>query len=310
MPQEWDFFITAKGRSKMKIFQTDPTEQFTQVPNQIFDDLMPLLNPAAFKIVCLIYRKTRGWHKDIDQISFSQILEGTGIKSTATVAKHIDSLHKGGIILRTRGGTTWDANSYALNPKFDTSTLKNEVEPTLKNEVEPTLKNEDTKDIPETQKTQSPNGGNGLQKNGQTQPAKQIKPQLTDQQKNDLLVFGKHPDTEANAQFDTIQEIANAGWSIREPIILQAVAHYIEAVRAKHPNFGIPNNISIRKDWYKAVKGHLEDYRIDNLAWLYQQAIERHAEKRLKYSRPGSLTNTLTDVGLDSPDANGVVAWL
>jgi DNA-binding MarR family transcriptional regulator len=162
-------------------------------------------------------------------------------------------------------------------------------------------------------KKQSPNGGNGLSTNGQNKPTNNkqpTKPQLTTQEKDELLFFGKHPDTQTNAQFDTIQEITNAGWNIREPIILQGVAHYIEAVRAKHPNFGVPNNTSIRKNWYKAIKGHLDDYRIDNLPWLYQQAIERHVEKRLKYSRPGSLTNTLTDVNLDSPDANGVVAWM
>ena len=129
-----------------KPFEKDPTEQFMLFPNTIIDDLMPILPPPCFKIICLIYRKTKGWNKTVDQISFSQIMKGTGIKSSATVAKYLESLSQKEIIFRARGDDTWDANSYALNPQFDVSTLKNEVVSTLKNEVVSTLKNEDTKD--------------------------------------------------------------------------------------------------------------------------------------------------------------------
>lgn len=128
-----------------KIFEKDPVEQFSIVPNSLFDDLMPALAPAAFKIVILIYRKTKGWHKDVDDISFSQIMEGTGIKSSATIAKHLNTLSEMGVILRMKGDGAWDINSYALNPNFDTAALKNEVgyhEHTLKNEARSALKNE------------------------------------------------------------------------------------------------------------------------------------------------------------------------
>ncbi len=108
-----------------KPFEKDPTEQFMLFPNIVIDDLMPVLPPPAFKIVCLIYRNTKGWHKEVDQISFSQIMRGTGIKSSATVAKYLESLAQKGIILRAKGDSTRDANSYALNPQFDVSTLKN-----------------------------------------------------------------------------------------------------------------------------------------------------------------------------------------
>jgi hypothetical protein len=297
-----------------KIFKKDPTEQFMLVSNLLIDVLMPTLPPAAFKIVCLIYRNTKGWHKDIDQISFSQIMKGTGIKSSATVAKHLGILYVMGVILRTKGEATWDANSYALNPNFDTSTLKNEVEPTLKNEVEPTLKNEDTKDILQTKKIQSPNGENGsslpnrkLTTTSQ-QPDKQ--PALTEQQADELMIFGKHPDSDTiNPSFDTIQEIQNSGWEIRNHIVEQAIVYYLEAVRERHPAFAIPNNKGVRNDWYKAVNGHLQDYRVDDLKTLYSATVERLADRNMTYSRPGSLTKSLPDVAMDTQTGD-VVAWL
>jgi hypothetical protein len=301
----------------MKIFEKDPTEKFMLVSNSLIDDLMPILAPVAFKIVCLIYRNTKGWHKDIDQISFSQIMKGTGIKSSATVAKHLSDLYIKGVILRAKSDNTWDANSYALNPNFDTVTLKNEVEPTLKNEVEPTLKNEDTKDKVQTQKIQSPNGENGTsnkqpipQPTTTTEPTTNTNHTLSNKEADELLIFGKHPDSDTpNPNFDIIQEIQNAGWQIRDHIVEQAIVYYIEAVRNQNSAFAVPNNKSVRNDWYKAAKGHLQDYRADQLKVMYPAAVDRLKERGMTFSRPGSLTKSLPDVAMDT-QAGDVVAWL
>jgi SOS-response transcriptional repressor LexA len=91
----------------------DPTEKFVQIPNDFFDELMPILPPAAFKIICLIYRKTRGWHKDIDRISISQIVKGTGIKSDRTVRSALKYLNEEGFISIYEDGS--QTLSYGLN---------------------------------------------------------------------------------------------------------------------------------------------------------------------------------------------------
>ena len=52
---------------------------YTQIPNEIFDDLMPSLSGAQFKVLCLVARKTLGFHRDVHPISLSQIIAGTGL---------------------------------------------------------------------------------------------------------------------------------------------------------------------------------------------------------------------------------------
>jgi len=165
-----------------------------------------------------------------------------------------------------------------------------------------------------TTETISPNAENGSLTNAEKETTKQIEPnipdKLTNQQVDELLIFGKHPDSDVNPIFDIIQEIQSTGWEIRNHIVEQAIAHYLEAVREHHPAFVVPNNKGVRNGWYKDVNGHLQDYRVDDLPELYRMAIEKHAKNKWKFTRPGSLTNTLTDVALEVGNSDGVVAWL
>jgi phage replication O-like protein O len=131
----------------------DPNSKYTMMDNFLFDCIMPLVKPNAWKILCLIIRKTRGWHKTSDQISFSQIKAGTGISSDETVNNALKQLVKKGYILAKKGGQ-WDATVYAINTKFSTTkieveediTTEIEVGPTTEIEVGPTTKIEDTKE--------------------------------------------------------------------------------------------------------------------------------------------------------------------
>jgi hypothetical protein len=121
--------------------------------NYLFDHIMPLVKPNAWKILCLIIRKTRGWHKTADQISFSQIKAGTGISSDETVSNALKQLVEGNYILAKKGGQ-WDATEYAINTGFSTTiieveegiTTEIEAESTTKNEVGSTTIIEDTKE--------------------------------------------------------------------------------------------------------------------------------------------------------------------
>lgn len=104
-----------------------------QVPNAFIDDVLTKISGNACKIYLLIIRKTRGWNKEADRISYSQIQKLTGIGSSATVDKAVSELVDLGLIFYKKGNEK-SANEYRLNDDFCTS----------KNEVGGTSKNEDT----------------------------------------------------------------------------------------------------------------------------------------------------------------------
>lgn len=131
----------------------DPNVKYTMMDNYLFDYIMPLVKPNAWKILCLIIRKTRGWHKAADKISFSQIKAGTGISSDETVNNALKQLVGDGYILAKKGGQ-WDATEYAINTGFSTTeivvedglTTEIEAAPTTEIEVGLTTKIVDTKE--------------------------------------------------------------------------------------------------------------------------------------------------------------------
>ena len=65
-----------------------------QVPNVIFDQVMPKVSHATFKVLMAIVRKTYGWNKVSDHISIKQITDMTGVKKTGVLAsiKALDSI--------------------------------------------------------------------------------------------------------------------------------------------------------------------------------------------------------------------------
>lgn len=96
----------------------DPTKNYTPVHNAFFDVIMPDLKPTSFKVLCFIFRKTHGWHKAVDDISFSQIKTGTGIKSNHTVIAALKELSDKGHIITVIHEEQWQSNSYAINIDF------------------------------------------------------------------------------------------------------------------------------------------------------------------------------------------------
>jgi hypothetical protein len=83
---------------------------FTPVPDLVFDELMPRLSEAEFKVLCYIIRRTKGFKKDADAISRQQLVKGitrrdgtpldhgTGM-SDSSVGRGIKGLLEKGIIL-------------------------------------------------------------------------------------------------------------------------------------------------------------------------------------------------------------------
>lgn len=65
---------------------------YTAVHDAIFDEVMPVCPPNAWKVLCYIVRKTRGWNKESAQLTCEAIREGTGIKSDSTLRRTLEWL--------------------------------------------------------------------------------------------------------------------------------------------------------------------------------------------------------------------------
>ncbi len=101
----------------------------TQIPNDVFDSLMPQLSGGELKVLLYICRRTFGFRKDNDRISLSQISKGI-ITKTGKVLDHgtglckrhvinaLKSLEKKNIITVTRivdETGLYEVNTYSLN---------------------------------------------------------------------------------------------------------------------------------------------------------------------------------------------------
>ena len=93
-----------------------PESQFTQLHNSIFDVIMRICTNSEWKVLCAVLRKTRGWDKPGDDISYSQIKELTGVASNSTIATAVSGLIKKDMIIASKreGATTF----YQLNQNY------------------------------------------------------------------------------------------------------------------------------------------------------------------------------------------------
>lgn len=101
---------------------------YTQVPDQLFDELLPTLSESELKVLLYVVRHTLGWRKDEDSISVSQLAggitrrdgtvldRGTGLSRTS-IRKATAALVGRGILtvrqVRDAGGE-YESNVYAL----------------------------------------------------------------------------------------------------------------------------------------------------------------------------------------------------
>jgi len=87
--------------------------RYTQVPDELFDDLLPDLTGAELKVLMYVIRRTFGFKRDSDHISLSQMVQGitrkdgsvldrgTGL-TKESVIKAARTLVDKGILIRTR----------------------------------------------------------------------------------------------------------------------------------------------------------------------------------------------------------------
>lgn len=75
--------------------------EYTQVPNNLFDDLMPRLSGAELKVLLYVMRQTFGWHRDAAAISLTALQNGTGL-TRKTLAVAVRSLEALGCMIASR----------------------------------------------------------------------------------------------------------------------------------------------------------------------------------------------------------------
>lgn len=127
-----------------------------QLPNAFVDSMLDKVSGNACKIYLVIVRKTRGWHKESDRLSYSQLLKITGIGSYSTIEKAIDELLSIGLI-NVKTGNVKASNEYSLNDNFCSTTesvvgqaTTETVGATTKTVAEGTTETVDTKDTIKT----------------------------------------------------------------------------------------------------------------------------------------------------------------
>ena len=89
---------------------------YTQIPNVYFDSIMQKLNGSENLVFLAIMRKTFGWRKKKDRISYSQIMEMTGLAKSTTAAA-LKSLEMMGYISSEKTGQSF---SYYVNIEDET----------------------------------------------------------------------------------------------------------------------------------------------------------------------------------------------
>ena len=129
-------------------FQGFTAPQYTQVPDQLFDELLPILSGNEIKVLLYICRRTFGFHKTNDNISLNQMLfgitkkdgtqldKGLGI-SKPTLLRTLKSLkHKNIIIAQKRRSirngnepTNYRLNIAPLGSNFDQGESQNFTNP-------------------------------------------------------------------------------------------------------------------------------------------------------------------------------------
>jgi len=100
--------------SKVYPFRYIKSGPFVMVPTIVLDVLMKQLTSNEFRILILIIRKTIGFQKETDRITYSQIQLATGIKSSATVSTALKGLVEMNLIIKTRESRR-DIMRYSLN---------------------------------------------------------------------------------------------------------------------------------------------------------------------------------------------------
>lgn len=85
---------------------------YTQTPNEFFDDIAKTLKEGELRVMLVIMRQTFGWgNKQWDRISISQLMEKTGMKRKAVV-QSTKSLVEKKLIIKHKDGVNGEQQSW------------------------------------------------------------------------------------------------------------------------------------------------------------------------------------------------------
>jgi uncharacterized protein (DUF2132 family) len=88
-----------------------------QVPNFLVDKLLPHLSGPQAKILMVLCRKTFGWHKREDVISFGQFRDEAGVSRSSAI-EALKLFVEAGLVLRVSKGRT-DMSAWSFNLDVD-----------------------------------------------------------------------------------------------------------------------------------------------------------------------------------------------
>lgn len=135
--------MSTRSTSLPSPFAGFASPNFTQVPDELFDVLMPQLSDAELRVLLYIIRRTFGFKRDSDTISLSQMVSGittrdgqvldsgTGL-SKASVARGLQGLRAKGVIIasRNRSASRGDEpTTYQLHFQHAATEKPHEVRP-------------------------------------------------------------------------------------------------------------------------------------------------------------------------------------
>lgn len=129
----------------------------TQTPNDLFDVLLAEIDSLAeLKITLAVIRKTLGYHKKKDPISFTQLQKVTGLKSQAVQSGIEKAIARGTIEIVGKGARGVNIFALVMHDHFE-----NQSSDHFENQSSSTLKIKVTKETSQNKETLSPSGDAG-----------------------------------------------------------------------------------------------------------------------------------------------------
>ena len=99
---------------------------YTQIPNRLFDELLPLMGAAELKVTLAICRKTFGWHKKRDRISISQLEKLTGLSHQGVITGLQQGMNRGTIVRQPANGGSY-FYSLVINEPGNSASQRNRL---------------------------------------------------------------------------------------------------------------------------------------------------------------------------------------
>jgi len=240
---------------------------YTQFPNWLIDEVLPVCTPHEWKVVCAIIRKTNGWNKERDRISYSQFEKLTGIKNKKTLSNAIVGLVDKGLIDRKKHGKqsfTYQVTSYRSVPVEESKPVTDSHQTGYRSVPEPV-----TDSYP--QKKKETNKRNGSFSSDLTHHEIQV--------------------GDADPIDELMQYFAERASKKRDfPVTL--------------PSGKELQKPWVREKWDEAARDILQFFR-NNLAeskLAVNAAIDWHFEKKLSIDTPKSIKGTVFTIHRNNPD--------